>query len=153
MDKRVVKVGQWEVGPQKPLLWILGPCVIESRDLVLSVADRILEISKKLNIQVVFKSSFDKANRSSGKTFRGPGIDEGLKIRIRHFRGIHPEAVKLDFMRRKLIRHRVDFSHRKLTGWNPDHAFEARILGDHRRLNLRQWIGRLSCCAFRVASL
>jgi 2-dehydro-3-deoxyphosphooctonate aldolase (KDO 8-P synthase) len=80
MDRRVVKVGQWEVGPQKPLLWILGPCVIESRDLVLSVADKILEISKKLNIQVVFKSSFDKANRSSGKTFRGPGIEEGLKI-------------------------------------------------------------------------
>ena len=80
MDRRVVKVGQWEVGPQKPLLWILGPCVIESRELVLSVADKILEISKKLNIQVVFKSSFDKANRNSGKTFRGPGIDEGLKI-------------------------------------------------------------------------
>jgi 2-dehydro-3-deoxyphosphooctonate aldolase (KDO 8-P synthase) len=80
MDKRLVKVGQWEVGPQKPLLWILGPCVIESRDLVLSVADRILDISRKLHIQVVFKSSFDKANRSSGKTFRGPGIEEGLKI-------------------------------------------------------------------------
>jgi len=78
MDKRLVKVGQWEVGPQKPLLWILGPCVIESRDLVLSVADRILDISRKLHIQVVFKSSFDKANRSSGKTFRGPGIEEGL---------------------------------------------------------------------------
>lgn len=80
MDKRLVKVGQWEVGPQKPLLWILGPCVIESRDLVISVADRILDISRKLHIQVVFKSSFDKANRSSGKTFRGPGIEEGLKI-------------------------------------------------------------------------
>jgi 2-dehydro-3-deoxyphosphooctonate aldolase (KDO 8-P synthase) len=80
MDKRLVKVGQWEVGPQKPLLWILGPCVIESRDLVLSVADRILDISRKLHIQVVFKSSFDKANRSSGRTFRGPGIEEGLKI-------------------------------------------------------------------------
>ncbi len=90
MDRRVVKVGQWEVGPQKPLLWILGPCVIESRDLVLSVADKILEISKKLNIQVVFKSSFDKANRSSGKTFRGPGIDEGLKIldEVKHNTGL-----------------------------------------------------------------
>jgi len=91
MDRRIVKVGQWEVGPQKPLLWILGPCVIESRDLVLSVADKILEISKKLNIQVVFKSSFDKANRSSGKTFRGPGIDEGLKIldEVKSITGLH----------------------------------------------------------------
>ncbi len=80
MEGRIVKVGQWEIGSQKPLLWILGPCVIESRDLVFSVAEKILEISQKLKIQVVFKSSFDKANRSSGKTFRGPGIDEGLKI-------------------------------------------------------------------------
>ncbi len=90
MDKRVVKVGQWEVGPQKPMLWILGPCVIESRDLVLSVADKILDISRKLNIQVVFKSSFDKANRSSGKTFRGPGLDEGLKIldEVKHKTGL-----------------------------------------------------------------
>ena len=64
----------------KPLTLIAGPCVIESRDLVLQVAEQVSGICRELGIHYVFKASFDKANRSSGKSFRGPGTDEGLKI-------------------------------------------------------------------------
>ena len=64
----------------KPLTLIAGPCVIESRDLVLQVAEQVSGICQELGINYVFKASFDKANRSSGKSFRGPGTDEGLKI-------------------------------------------------------------------------
>jgi 2-dehydro-3-deoxyphosphooctonate aldolase (KDO 8-P synthase) len=64
----------------KPLTLIAGPCVIESRDLVLEVAEQVSGICQELGIDYVFKASFDKANRSSGKSYRGPGSDEGLKI-------------------------------------------------------------------------
>ena len=64
----------------KPLTLIAGPCVIESRDLVLQVAEQVSSICQQLGINYVFKASFDKANRSSGKSYRGPGSDEGLKI-------------------------------------------------------------------------
>lgn len=74
-----VKVGNYVCGTGNPLLWILGPCVIESHDLTLSIADTLKQIGDRLHIPIVFKASFDKANRSSGKTFRGPGLVEGLK--------------------------------------------------------------------------
>jgi len=64
----------------KPLTLIAGPCVIESRELVLQVAEQVSGICQELGIHYVFKASFDKANRSSGKSYRGPGTDEGLKI-------------------------------------------------------------------------
>jgi 2-dehydro-3-deoxyphosphooctonate aldolase (KDO 8-P synthase) len=64
----------------KPLTLIAGPCVIESRDLVMQVAEQVSGICQELGIHYVFKASFDKANRSSGKSYRGPGPDEGLKI-------------------------------------------------------------------------
>ena len=68
------------IGGGQPLLWILGPCVIESRDHVLGVASAIAALASRLSLPVVFKSSFDKANRTSGKSFRGPGLEAGLKI-------------------------------------------------------------------------
>ena len=64
----------------KPLTLIAGPCVIESRELVMQVAEQVSGICQELGIHYVFKASFDKANRSSGKSYRGPGTDEGLKI-------------------------------------------------------------------------
>jgi len=64
----------------KPLTLIAGPCVIESRDLVMQVAEQVSGNCQGLAIDYVFKASFDKANRSSGKSYRGPGTDEGLKI-------------------------------------------------------------------------
>ena len=62
------------------LPFIGGPCVIESRDHCLSVAEKIVEVTSKLNIPFIFKSSFDKANRTSLSSFRGNGLDTGLKI-------------------------------------------------------------------------
>jgi 2-dehydro-3-deoxyphosphooctonate aldolase (KDO 8-P synthase) len=76
---RVVAVGDLLCGAGQPLLWILGPCVIESHELALHVAGRLAEMRDRLGLRVVFKSSFDKANRSSGKSFRGPGLREGLR--------------------------------------------------------------------------
>src|SRR5207248_3823012 len=61
------------------LLWILGPCVIETHDLTLQIADVLGELAQKRHLPIVFKASFDKANRSSIKTFRGPGLDKGLR--------------------------------------------------------------------------
>ena len=63
----------------RPLLWILGPCVIESHELTLRIAETLAELAERLNMPVVFKASFDKANRTSGKSFRGPGLREGMK--------------------------------------------------------------------------
>lgn len=62
------------------LFFIAGPCVIESRDLIMQTAQSLKTISQKLGIELIFKSSFDKANRTSISSFRGPGLDEGLKI-------------------------------------------------------------------------
>ena len=70
----------FEVGPDRPFFLIAGPCVIESEGLVLEVAGRMLEITHELGIPYIFKASYDKANRSSKGSFRGPGIEEGLRI-------------------------------------------------------------------------
>jgi 2-dehydro-3-deoxyphosphooctonate aldolase (KDO 8-P synthase) len=67
-------------GPGHPLLWILGPCVIESRDLTLRIAEQLRSLASQLGLPLVFKASFDKANRSSGKSFRGPGLATGLRV-------------------------------------------------------------------------
>ena len=75
-----MKLGSYEVGLQHPFFLIAGPCVIESEQLVMDVAGQLQEITRALHIPFVFKSSFDKANRSSHNSFRGPGIDEGLAI-------------------------------------------------------------------------
>ena len=75
-----MKLFDFEVGPHKPLFIIAGPCVIESEQLVMDVAGALKEITTKLNVPFIFKSSFDKANRSSAKSFRGPGMEEGLRI-------------------------------------------------------------------------
>jgi 2-dehydro-3-deoxyphosphooctonate aldolase (KDO 8-P synthase) len=67
-------------GSDRPLLWIAGPCVIESRELVFEIADFLAETSRTLRLPLIFKASFDKANRSSSKSFRGPGLEKGLAI-------------------------------------------------------------------------
>ena len=68
------------IGREHPLFLIAGPCVIESREAALTVASRLQRISEDLDLLVVFKASFDKANRTAGSSFRGPGMDEGLQI-------------------------------------------------------------------------
>jgi 2-dehydro-3-deoxyphosphooctonate aldolase (KDO 8-P synthase) len=74
-----VAIGNITCGPGLPLLWIVGPCVIESHDLTLRIADTLRGLADRLRLPLVFKASFDKANRSSSTTFRGPGLHEGLK--------------------------------------------------------------------------
>jgi 2-dehydro-3-deoxyphosphooctonate aldolase (KDO 8-P synthase) len=69
-----------EVGLDQPFFLIAGPCVVESEELQLRTAERLKGIAEKLGLFFIFKSSFDKANRSSDKSFRGPGMDEGLRI-------------------------------------------------------------------------
>lgn len=69
-----------EIGGASPLFVIAGPCVIESEHHSLSVAEHLAKVAARLGVLLFFKSSFDKANRSSDKSFRGPGMDEGLRI-------------------------------------------------------------------------
>jgi len=70
----------FEVGLDRPLFLIAGPCVIESEQLALDTAGQLKEITGRLGIPFIYKSSFDKANRSSHQSYRGPGLEEGLKI-------------------------------------------------------------------------
>jgi 2-dehydro-3-deoxyphosphooctonate aldolase (KDO 8-P synthase) len=75
-----MKLCGFEVGLDKPLFLIAGPCVIESEQLQIDTAGKLKEITAKLGVPFIFKSSFDKANRTSGTSFRGPGMEEGLRI-------------------------------------------------------------------------
>ena len=70
----------YEVGLDKPFFLIAGTCVVESEQMTIDTAGHLVELCRELNIPFVYKSSYDKANRSSGRTFRGPGMDEGLRI-------------------------------------------------------------------------
>jgi len=75
-----MKLCGFEVGLERPLFLIAGPCVVESRELQIDVAGRLKEMTGKLGVPFIFKSSYDKANRSSSKSFRGLGMEEGLRI-------------------------------------------------------------------------
>ena len=75
-----MKIANFEVGLDQPFFLIVGPCVIESREFALETAHLIADVTNDLGINALYKSSFDKANRTSGVSFRGPGIDEGLDI-------------------------------------------------------------------------
>ncbi|MBM7093957.1 3-deoxy-8-phosphooctulonate synthase, partial [Streptomyces sp. S12] len=75
-----MKLCGFDVGLDQPFFLIAGPCVIESMQLQLDVAGQLKEITSALGIPFIFKSSFDKANRTSATSFRGPGLEEGLKV-------------------------------------------------------------------------
>jgi 2-dehydro-3-deoxyphosphooctonate aldolase (KDO 8-P synthase) len=75
-----LKLCGFEVGLDQPLFLIAGPCVVESEQLQIDVAGQLQEIAAALGVPFIFKSSYDKANRSSGTSFRGPGLDKGLEI-------------------------------------------------------------------------
>jgi 2-dehydro-3-deoxyphosphooctonate aldolase (KDO 8-P synthase) len=80
MNKENFKIGGVEIGLDAPLFVIAGPCVIESKDYCLDITNRLVDISSVTNVGIVFKASFDKANRSSLRSFRGPGLEKGLEI-------------------------------------------------------------------------
>lgn len=77
---RNVKIGNLSIGGTCPLLLIAGPCVIENESETLKAAERLIEITSKIGMPLVFKASYDKANRTSVTSFRGPGMKEGLRI-------------------------------------------------------------------------
>jgi 2-dehydro-3-deoxyphosphooctonate aldolase (KDO 8-P synthase) len=75
-----MKLCGFDAGLQHPLFLIAGPCVVESRQMAMDTAGELKEICRELDVPFIYKSSYDKANRSSGKSFRGPGMDSGLAI-------------------------------------------------------------------------
>jgi 2-dehydro-3-deoxyphosphooctonate aldolase (KDO 8-P synthase) len=75
-----MRLCSFDVGLDRPLFLIAGPCVIESEAMALETAGRLRDLTRELGVPFIYKSSFDKANRSSGKSFRGLGIEEGLRI-------------------------------------------------------------------------
>ena len=75
-----MKLCGFDAGLERPLFLIAGPCVVESRELQIDVAGKLKEVTGKLGVPFIFKSSYDKANRSSGKSFRGLGMEKGLAI-------------------------------------------------------------------------
>jgi 2-dehydro-3-deoxyphosphooctonate aldolase (KDO 8-P synthase) len=80
MSNNPAQIGGYLCGADQPLLVIAGPCVIESESLTLSIAEQLAQETRDVPVQLVFKASFDKANRTSLDAFRGPGLDEGLRI-------------------------------------------------------------------------
>jgi 2-dehydro-3-deoxyphosphooctonate aldolase (KDO 8-P synthase) len=74
------KIGKVEIGLDAPFFVMAGPCVIESETCCLDIANRLVDISDKIDVGIIFKASFDKANRSSLESFRGPGMEKGLDI-------------------------------------------------------------------------
>ena len=77
---KIVKIGHIEIGRNRPLVLFAGPCVIESEDQVRKTVKGLKEITRGINIPFIFKSSYDKANRTSIKSYRGPGLNKGLEI-------------------------------------------------------------------------
>ena len=80
IQNKIVTVGDIDIANHKPVVLFGGMTVLESRDLALEVCEAYVEVTEKLNVPYIFKASFDKANRSSIHSYRGPGMDEGLKI-------------------------------------------------------------------------
>lgn len=80
LSSRTIHIGKIPVGGESPLCLIAGPCVIESREHILFMAENLKAICERLSLPLVFKASYDKANRSAGASFRGPGLEKGLEI-------------------------------------------------------------------------
>jgi 2-dehydro-3-deoxyphosphooctonate aldolase (KDO 8-P synthase) len=80
MRAKTFKIGSIDVGLKAPMFLIAGPCVIETKQICLDIANRLADISSRTGIGVIYKASFDKANRSSVSSFRGPGLKKGLEI-------------------------------------------------------------------------
>lgn len=80
MINETVKIGDYQVGTGHPLLLIAGPCVMESEAMVMQVAEHLAGLKQKYGLQIVFKASFDKANRTSVDSYRGPGLEAGMQL-------------------------------------------------------------------------
>ncbi len=139
------------VGLDQPFFLIAGPCVIESEELQLRTAERLKAIADKLGIFFIFKSSFDKANRSSDKSFRGPGMDEGLKVleKVRDALGvpvltdvhdipqIKPVAEVVDVLQTPaFLARQTDFIHAVAASGKPVNIKKAQFMAPHDMKNV-----------------
>ena len=140
-----------EVGLDQPLFLIAGPCVVESEGLQLGTAETLKRITDKLGIMLIFKSSFDKANRSSDKSYRGPGMDEGLKIlaKVRDQIGVPiltdvhdipqvaPVAEVVDVLQTPaFLARQTDFIHAVAASGKPVNIKKAQFMAPHDMVNV-----------------
>jgi 2-dehydro-3-deoxyphosphooctonate aldolase (KDO 8-P synthase) len=140
-----------EIGLEQPFFLIAGPCVVESEDLQLRVAERLRQIAEKLGILFIFKSSYDKANRSSDKSFRGLGMDEGLRIlsNVREKLGvpvltdvhdipqIEPAAQAVDVLQTPaFLARQTDFIHAVAASGKPVNIKKAQFMAPHDMVNV-----------------
>jgi 2-dehydro-3-deoxyphosphooctonate aldolase (KDO 8-P synthase) len=140
-----------EVGLEQPIFLISGPCVVESEELQLRTAETLKRIADKLGILFIFKSSFDKANRSSDKSFRGPGMDEGLRIlaKVRDEVGvpiltdvhdipqIAPVAEVVDVLQTPaFLARQTDFIHAVAASGKPVNIKKAQFMAPHDMINV-----------------
>src|SRR3954452_18889707 len=139
------------IGLDQPLFLIAGPCVVESEKLQLRTAEQLKRITDKLGILFIFKSSFDKANRSSDKSFRGPGMDEGLRVLekvkseigvpvltdVHDIPQIPPVAEVVDVLQTTafLARH-TDFIHAAPASGRPVNIKKAQFMAPHDMVNV-----------------
>ena len=140
-----------DVGLDQPLFLIAGPCVVESEDLQLRTAEKLKAITDKLGVHFIFKSSFDKANRSSDKSFRGPGLDEGLRVldNVRAALGvpiltdvhdipqITPVAQVVDVLQTPaFLARQTDFIHAVAASGKPVNIKKAQFMAPHDMKNV-----------------
>src|SRR6476619_491695 len=140
-----------EVGLDQPFFLIAGPCVVESEDLQLRTAERLKDITGRLGIHFIFKSSFDKANRSSDKSFRGPGLDEGLRVLekvrdaldvpvltdVHDIPQIAPVAEVVDVLQTPaFLARQTDFIHAVAASGKPVNIKKAQFMAPHDMINV-----------------
>jgi 2-dehydro-3-deoxyphosphooctonate aldolase (KDO 8-P synthase) len=140
-----------DVGLDRPFFLIAGPCVVESEELQLRTAETLKGIADRLGIFLIFKSSYDKANRSSDKSFRGPGMDEGLRI-LEKVRGaigvpiltdvhdipqIGPVAEVVDVLQTPaFLARQTDFIHAVAASGKPVNIKKAQFMAPHDMVNV-----------------
>ena len=140
-----------EIGLDQPFFLIAGPCVVESEELQLRTAEALKGITDKLGIMLIFKSSFDKANRSSDKSFRGPGMDEGLRVleKVRDALGVPiltdvhdipqvaPVAEVVDVLQTPaFLARQTDFIHAVAASGKPVNIKKAQFMAPHDMKNV-----------------
>ena len=140
-----------EIGLDQPFFLIAGPCVVESEELQLRTAERLKEIADGLGIFFIFKSSYDKANRSSDKSYRGPGMDEGLRIleRVREKVGVpvltdvhdipqvEPVAQAVDVLQTPaFLARQTDFIRAVASAGKPVNIKKAQFMAPHDMVNV-----------------
>ena len=139
------------VGLDQPLFLIAGPCVVESEELQLRTAERLKGITDRLGVHFIFKSSFDKANRSSDQSYRGPGMDEGLRVleKVREALGvpvltdvhdipqIAPVAEIVDMLQTPaFLARQTDFIHAVAASGKPVNIKKAQFMAPHDMKNV-----------------